>query len=81
MNLDKQKLMSAILNASGAKINKNQIERAKNGDISALAAGLDEDGKRKLNAALNDKNKLREILASNEAKEIMKKFSGGKNNG
>lgn len=81
MNINKQKLLNAILHASGSKINKNAEERAKNGDISALAAGLDEQSRKELNAVLNDREKAKEILASKEAKEIIKKFLGGNKDG
>ena len=79
MNLNKQKLLNAILNASGSKINKNTIDRAKSGDVSALSAGLDEQSRKTLFEALKDKDKLRGILASNEAKELIQKFSGNNN--
>ena len=80
-NIDKNKLLNAIVNAQGLKINKNAVARAKNGDVSGLLGSLDEQNRKKLKSALADKNKAREILASKEAKEIMKKFLGGKNNG
>ena len=80
-NIDKQKLLNAILNAKDLKINKNAVERAKSGDISAIAKGLDESKRKKLNEVLADKDKTRELLASKQAREIMKKFLGGKNNG
>lgn len=80
-NIDKQKLINAIVNSSGSKINKNAIENAKKGDISGLTSGLDEENKKMLSKALNNKDKAREILASKEAKEIIKKLLGGKGNG
>lgn len=81
MNVNKQQLLNAILSASGSKINKNAIDRAKSGDVSALAAGLDGRSRKELTAALNDREKAKEILASKEAKEIIKKFLGGNGNG
>lgn len=78
-NIDKQKLLNAILNSSGSKINQNAINRAKAGDISGLTAGLDEQSKQALAAALKDQKKAAEILSSKEAKEIIKKLlKGGK---
>ena len=79
MNLDRQKLLNAIFNASASKINKNAVERAKSGDISALSASLDAGSRKKLAEALNDRDKMRSILNSDAAKELMKKFSGDKN--
>ena len=81
MNVNKQQLLNAILSASGSKINKNAIDRAKSGDVSALAASLDGRSRKELTAALNDREKAKEILASKEAKEIIKKFLGGNGNG
>ena len=81
MNTDKQKLLNAILNNSDTKINKNAIKQAKNGDISALAAGLDEQSRKKLGEALSDSKKAKEILNSKEAREIMQKLLGGGKNG
>lgn len=78
-NIDKQKLLNAILNSSGSKINQNAINRAKAGDVSGLTAGLDEQSKQALSAALKDQKKAAEILSSKEAKEIIKKLlKGGK---
>ena len=79
MKLDRQKLLSAILNASGTKINKNALEQAKKGDVGALSASLDEQSRKMLGEVMSDKNKMREILNSDAAKEIIKKFSGDKN--
>ena len=79
-NIDKQKLFNAILNGI-EKINKSAIERAQNGDISDLVSNLSQQDKNSLKAALSDKKKAREILASKQAKEIIKKLSGGTNNG
>ena len=79
-NIDKQKLFNAILNGN-EKINKRAIERAQNGDISDLVSNLSQQDKNSLKAALSDKKKAREILASKQAKEIIKKLSGGTNNG
>ena len=57
MNIKSEKLINAILNANGAKINRNDIEKAKKGDISGLTASLDGESRQKLNAALQSKDK------------------------
>lgn len=77
MSIKSEALLKAILNRDGAKINKNDIERAKNGDVSGLASLLDSKDRAKLNAALGNKEKMREILNSKEAREILGKLSGG----
>ena len=75
-NIDKAKLLNAILNASGSKINKNAIKKAEGGDISALASGLDEQGRQQLYEALNNRDKAKEILSSKQARDIIKKLAG-----
>ncbi len=81
MNIDKRLLLKAIVTASGKKINKNTVDSAKNGDLSALIGTLNADDRRKLDAALSDKETARKILSSAQAKEILKKITGGKDNG
>lgn len=80
-NFNKQTLINAILNASGSKINQNSIKKAADGDISALSSQLDEKSRKELYAALENREKAKEILSSKEAREILKKLSGGKGNG
>ena len=81
MNIDKQKLLSAIMNSSGTKINKSSLDRAQKGDISGIMSSLGEQDRKMLSAALEDKNKAKEILSSKEAKAILKNLLGGKGNG
>lgn len=80
-NTKKEKLLNAILNAGDGKINSKAVEMARKGDVSGLTASLDEESRKKLSAALSNKEKAKEILSSKEAKEIIKKFLGGKANG
>lgn len=77
-NIDKQKLINAILNSSGNKINQNAINRAGKGDVSGIMASLNEQDRKNLSAALGDPKKAKEILSSKEAREILKNFLGGK---
>ena len=81
MNISNEKLLNAILNSGGAKINKNDVEKAKKGDISGLSASLDKENRQKLNEALKSKEKAKELLNSKEAREIIKNLSGGNKNG
>lgn len=81
INIDKRKLIDAILNSGDKKINKNSIDKATKGDVSALIGSLDEENRKKLLSALNDKNKAKKILSSKEAREIMKNLSDGKKDG
>ena len=81
MNIDKNKILSAIINSGDKKINRKDVERAGKGDISGLLGSLDTQDRKKLQEALNDKEKARKILASKEGREILKSFLGGKQNG
>ncbi len=67
-------------NNEGAAINLNNeiINMAKSGDKKALLNSLSNEEKEKLNAVLNDKQKLESILKSPQAIAILKAL-GGKN--
>lgn len=62
------------------KINKDAINKAKNGDTSSLLNSLSPEDRKKVNDALNDKEKLKQILSSDAAKKLLN-LLGGKNNG
>lgn len=81
MDIDKKKLLNAIINSGDKKINRKDVERAEKGDMSALLGALNREDRAKLNEALNNKDTARKILASKEGREILKSFLGGKNNG
>ena len=54
------------------------LEAAKKGDTEALIKNLSNEDKQKLNAILNDKKAIENILKSPQAAAILKAF-GGKN--
>lgn len=58
-------------------INPNMSKKEK----EKLVNSLSNEDKAKLNAILNDKEKLDEVLKSPMAKALMKKFLGGGKNG
>lgn len=62
------------------KINKDAINKAKKGDTSSLLNSLSPEDRKKVNDALNDKEKLKQILSSDAAKKLLN-LLGGKNNG
>ncbi len=76
LNIDRQKLLNAILNAKGKKINQNSINQAEKGDISGLVGSLSDEEKKSLKSALGNKSEVEKILNSDEAKEIIRKLSG-----
>lgn len=81
-NIDKQKLIEAIISSTGGKIDSQRInDAASSGDISSLISALPEEDKRKLNAALSDQNSIRQLLQSPQARALLSAFmKGGKNN-
>lgn len=70
--------MDKNLNDISGKISKEAIEKAKNGDNSALLSSLSKEDKEKVEGLLKDKQALQNILSSPEAKAIIKML-GGKN--
>ena len=80
-NINKNELLKALRNSMGDKIDGNAVNEAANGNMSTLINSLDADSRARLNAALRDKEKAREILNSDAARAILNSLLGGKNNG
>lgn len=69
-------------NDIGKKINnidKNTIEAAKRGDTDAVLQSLNKSDRKKIEETLSDKEKLKKILNSDAAKNLMKILDGNKN--
>ncbi len=81
MNIDKKKLLNAIISSGDKKINREDIERAQSGDMSGLLSSLKAEDRERIKQALNDKDAAKKILSSKEGREILKSFLGGKKNG
>ena len=79
MNNNKNFYEDILKNGNG-KINRDAINKAKNGDTSSLLNSLSPEDRKKVNDALNDKEKLKQILSSDAAKKLLN-LLGGKNNG
>ena len=60
-------------------IGKNTIEAAKRGDKDAVLQSLNESDRKKIEETLSDKEKLKKILNSDAAKNLMKILDGNKN--
>ncbi len=60
-------------------IGKNTIEAAKRGDTDAVLQSLNESDRKKIEETLSDKEKLKKILNSDAAKNLMKILDGNKN--
>ena len=75
-NIKKEKLINTIITSSGGKMDKQSLEKAANGDIGGVMSGLGEDDKRKLMEALSDKEKTRQILSSDVARQLLNNLFG-----
>ena len=80
--IDKQKLMDAVLSSSGGKIDKQSLTGAiqsKNAD--ALIKNLSPADREKLNKVMSDQKSMEALLGSPQVKALLKTFlkGGGKN--
>lgn len=82
-NIDKQKLMDAIISSSGGKIDRESLNGAVNRkDVSSLLGSLSPEDRKKLNSVLSNKENLAAALNSSEARSLLKNFlKGGGQNG
>lgn len=80
--IDKQKLMDAVISSSGGKIDKKTLmEAAKEKNIDPLLQNLSAADKEKLKSVMSDKKSMEAVLNSPQAKALLKAFlkGGGKN--
>ena len=68
------------MNNNFDKIDQTTIDAARRGDTDALMSNLSNADRQKVQEVLKDKDKLKEILSSDAAKNLMK-ILGGKQNG
>ncbi len=68
------------MNNNFDKINKDTINAARRGDTDAIMSKLSDDDRKKVSEVLADKDKLKQILSSDAAQQLMK-ILGGKENG
>lgn len=77
--MDNNELFQNMINKSGGKLNRETLENAaKTHNTNELVKKLSAEDKQKLESILSDKEKLKKVLESPEAKMIWKLF-GGKN--
>lgn len=80
--IDKQKLMDAVISSSGGAIDRNSLNEAvKDKNAAALINKLSEKDKEKLSRVMSDRKSMEEVLKSPQAQAILKSFlkGGGKN--
>ena len=75
-DINKEKLINSIISSSGGKLDKQSLENAARGDMGGVMSGLGEDDKRKLIEALSDKEKTRQILSSDAARQLLNNLFG-----
>ena len=68
------------MNNNFDKIDKKTLEAARRGDTDAVMSGLSTADRQKVNEVLADKDRLKQILSSDAAQQLMK-ILGGKQNG
>lgn len=68
------------MNNNFNKIDKKTFDAARRGDADAVMNTLNDDDRKKVQEVLSDKDKLKQILNSDAAKNLMK-ILGGKQNG
>ncbi len=65
-----------IVNNGKGNIKKEDIEKAKKGDISGIMSSLSKSDADKIKSILNDKQKTKEILSSDAAKKFLEILGG-----
>ncbi len=68
------------MNNNFDNIDKKTIDAARRGDTNAVLKNLSDTDRKKVEEILADQNKLKQILSSDAAKNLMK-ILGGKQNG
>ena len=80
-NTNNAKLNETLNKIADGKLSKNTIEAAKKGDTNAVMQSLNEADRKKMKEILSDNEKIKNILNSDAAKNIMKILGGDKKNG
>ena len=82
-DINKQRLINALLSSSGGKLSRDSINRAADGkDITPLVNSLSPEDREKLNRVMSDKESMEKLLKSPQAQLILKSvLKGGKNDG
>ena len=80
-NTDNAKLNETLNKIADGELSKNTIEAAKKGDTNAVMQSLNEADRKKMKEILSNNEKIKNILNSDAAKNIMKILGGDKKNG
>ena len=82
-DINKQRLIDALLSSSGGKLNRDTINRAADSkDASSLINSLSPEDRERLNKVMSDKESMEMLLKSPQAQLILKSvLKDGKNDG
>lgn len=69
------------MNNNFNNIDKSTLDAARRGDTNAILKNLNEEDKKKIEEVLADRDKLKQILNSDTAKQLFKILGGDKKNG
>ncbi len=69
------------MNNNFSKIDKKTIDAARRGDTDAVMQGLNASDRKKVEEVLADQDKLKQILSSDAAQQLIKFLGGEKQNG
>ena len=81
-DINKQRLIDALLSSSGGKLSRDSINRAADSkDASALINSLSPEDRERLNKVMSDKESMEKLLKSPQAQALLKSIlkGGGKN--
>ncbi len=68
----------SLVTKSNGKINSNNLNKIKSGDINGFLKSLPENDAKKINQVLNDDKKMKEILSGETAKKLLELLGGNK---
>lgn len=80
--IDKQKLMDAVISSSGGSIDRESLTGAVNNkNVAPLINKLSAEDKEKLTKVMSDRESMEAVLKSPQAQAILRTFlkGGGKN--
>ena len=82
-DINKQRLIDALLSSSGGKLSRDTINRvADSKDASSLINSLSPEDRERLNKVMSDKESMERLLKSPQAQLILKSvLKDGKNDG
>ena len=82
-DINKQRLIDALLSSSGGKLSRDSINRAADSkDASSLINSLSPEDRERLNKVMSDKESMERLLKSPQAQLILKSvLKDGKNDG